>query len=152
MALAPIKRVPTPFCRRDTNKEAAEWALEHEAEEKGLQLFFRGYKLYPLDKETVFFFGELRTPAVSIRSFLFRSADGGKTWRDVMSPIHSTRSTCNQDADRGSTHTLTYRSPPLTVWPRVHIFGASEIFTTPVCGCLADFLNSLKHLKQKEEP
>jgi hypothetical protein len=86
----PMLQSPAPqlYFRKVEDKEAAEWALEHEAEDKGLQLFFRGYKIYPLDKETVFFFGGLRTPAVSIRSFLLRSADGGKTWRDVMSPIH----------------------------------------------------------------
>jgi hypothetical protein len=70
------------------NKEAMEWASTHEAEKNGLQLFSNGYKIYPLDKETVFFFGELRTPAVAIRSFLLRSGDGGKTWRDVMSPVY----------------------------------------------------------------
>jgi hypothetical protein len=86
----PALQSPAPrlYFRKIENKEAAEWALEHETEENGLRLFFRGYKIYPLDKETVFFFGGLRTPAVSIRSFLLRSADGGKTWRDAMSPIH----------------------------------------------------------------
>jgi hypothetical protein len=74
--------------RKIENKEAAEWASGNEAEEKGLDLFSHDYKIYPLDKETVFFFGGLRTPAVSIRSFLLRSGDGGKTWRDVMSPVH----------------------------------------------------------------
>jgi hypothetical protein len=70
------------------NKEAMEWASDHEAEKNGLQLFSNGYKIYPLDKETAFFFGELRTPAVAIRSFLLRSADGGKSWRDVMVPVY----------------------------------------------------------------
>jgi hypothetical protein len=74
--------------RKIENKEATEWALGNEAEEKGLELFSHDYKIYPLDKETVFFFGGLRTPAVSIRSFLLRSGDGGKSWRDVMTPVH----------------------------------------------------------------
>jgi hypothetical protein len=74
--------------RKIENKEALEWASSHEAERNGVELYSGGYKLYPLDKKTVFFFGELRTPAVSIRSFLLRSADGGKTWRDVMSPVY----------------------------------------------------------------
>jgi hypothetical protein len=90
----PQAPAPQLYFRKMENKEATEWASEHEAEENGLQLSSPGYKIYPLDKETVFFFGELRTPAVSIRSFLLRSADGGKTWRDVMSPIHGSE-VCN---------------------------------------------------------
>lgn len=81
---------PQLYFRKMENKEATEWASEHEAE-KGLQLSAPGYKIYPLDKRTIFFFGALRTPAVSIRSFLLRSADGGKTWRDVMSPIYGSQ-------------------------------------------------------------
>jgi photosystem II stability/assembly factor-like uncharacterized protein len=79
---------PQLHFRKIEDKEALEWASDNEAERKGVELFSGSYKLYPLDKETVFFFGELRTPAVSIRSFLLRSGDGGKTWRDMMSPVY----------------------------------------------------------------
>src|SRR5262245_44681296 len=79
---------PQLYFRKIESKEAAEWASGSEAEKNGLQLSPCGKNIYPLDKETVFFFGGLRTPAVSVRSFLLRSVDGGKTWRDVMAPVH----------------------------------------------------------------
>jgi hypothetical protein len=79
---------PQLYFRRIESKEAAEWASGSEAEKNGLQLSPCGDKVYPLDKETIFIFGGLRTPAVSVRSFLLRSGDGGKTWRDVMAPVH----------------------------------------------------------------
>jgi len=79
---------PQLYFRKIESKEAAEWASGSEAEKNGLQLSPCGNNFYPLDKETVFFFGGLRTPAVSVRSFLLRSVDGGKTWRDVMAPVH----------------------------------------------------------------
>jgi hypothetical protein len=81
---------PTPqlYFRKMQDKEALEWASNNEAEKTGVELFSGDSKIYPLDKETVFFFGDLRTPAVAIRSFLLRSGDGGKTWKDVMSPVY----------------------------------------------------------------
>lgn len=80
--------LPRVTFRKIIEKEALEWASMIQAEEMGLKLLSGDYKIYPLDKETVFFFGELRTPMASIRSFLLRSGDGGRNWRDTMSPVY----------------------------------------------------------------
>ena len=79
---------PSLYFRRVDNKEALRWASQWEADQYGLALHPEGYGIYPLNKDIVFLFGEFRTPAASIRSFLLRSGDGGKRWREVMSPIY----------------------------------------------------------------
>ncbi len=43
--------------------------------------------IYGLDKDIVFLLGSLKTSAVSIRSLLLRSEDGGRNWREVMTPV-----------------------------------------------------------------
>lgn len=82
------EQVPQLYFRKVENKEALQWASQWEADQNGLALHPYGYGIYPLNKDTVFFFGEFRTQAASIRSFLLRSGDGGKTWREVMSPVY----------------------------------------------------------------
>ena len=81
-------QVPRLYFRKVENKEALQWASQWEADQHGLALRPDGDGIYPLNRDTVFLFGELRTPAASIRSFLLRSGDGGKTWREVMSPVY----------------------------------------------------------------
>lgn len=43
--------------------------------------------IYGLDKDTAFLPGSLKAPALSIRSLLLRSEDGGRNWREVMTPV-----------------------------------------------------------------
>ena len=81
-------QVPSLYFRKVENKEALEWASQWEADQHGLALRPAGYGIYPLNKDTAFLFGELRTPAASIRSFILRSGDAGKTWSEVMSPVY----------------------------------------------------------------
>jgi hypothetical protein len=81
-------QVPRVYFRRVENREALRWASQWEADQHGLALRAHGYGIYPLNKDTVLLFGELRTPAASIRSLLLRSDDGGKSWREVMSPVY----------------------------------------------------------------
>lgn len=81
-------QVPQLYFRKIENKEALEWASQWQAEQHGLALHPYGYGIYPVNKDTVFFFGEFRTSAASIRSFLLRSGDGGKIWREVMLPVY----------------------------------------------------------------
>lgn len=81
-------QVPSLHFLRVKNKEALEWASQWEADQHGLELRPAGHGIYPLNKDTAFLFGELRTPAASIRSFILRSGDAGKTWREVMSPAY----------------------------------------------------------------
>jgi hypothetical protein len=115
---------PQLYFRKIENKEALEWASDHEAERNGVELFSGGYKLYPLDKKTAFFFGELRTPAVAIRSFLLRSSDGGKTWRDVMSPVYGSEVSDVFFLDRRSGWALTLWT---TEGPGdVNLFGSKD--------------------------
>ncbi len=57
---------------------------EEQAIEFGIGLF--PWDVYALDKDVVFLFGELRIPAMSIRSLLLHSDDGGKHWYEVMQP------------------------------------------------------------------
>ena len=84
----PHGQVPQLHFRKVQDKEALQWASQWEADRHGLALRPDGYGIYPLDKDTVFFFGGLRTPAASIRSLLLRSGDGGQTWREAMSPVY----------------------------------------------------------------
>lgn len=42
--------------------------------------------IYGLDKNIALLLGSLQTSAVSIRSLLLRSEDGGRSWREVMTP------------------------------------------------------------------
>jgi hypothetical protein len=81
-------QVPSLYFRKVENKEALEWASQWEADQQGLVLRPAGYGIHPLNKDTAFLFGELRTPAASIRSFILRSGDAGKTWSEVMSPVY----------------------------------------------------------------
>ena len=54
-----------------TGDEASlSWARQWEADIHGLNLFPQDYNVYPLDKDTAFFFGSLRTPAASVSKVL----------------------------------------------------------------------------------
>jgi hypothetical protein len=81
-------QVPSVYFRKVENKEALEWASQWNADQHGLALRPSNYGIYPLNKDTAFLFGELRTPAASIRSFILRSGDAGKTLSEVMSPVY----------------------------------------------------------------
>jgi hypothetical protein len=81
-------QVPRLYFRKVENNEALRWASQWQADQHGLALRRDGYGIYPLSKDTAFLFGELRTPAASIRSFILRTGDAGKTWREVMSPVY----------------------------------------------------------------
>lgn len=81
-------QVPSVYFRKVENKKALEWSSQWGADQHGLALGPSGHGIYPLNKDTAFLFGELRTPAASIRSFILRTGDAGKTWREVMSPVY----------------------------------------------------------------
>lgn len=44
-------------------------------------------QIYALDRDMIFLFGDLATPAASIRSLLLLSENGGRNWREVMTPV-----------------------------------------------------------------
>ena len=79
-------QVPRVEFRKVENRAALQWASQWEADQHGLALGSAG--IYSLNKDTVFLFGELRTPGASIRSLLLRSGDRGKSWTEVMFPVH----------------------------------------------------------------
>ena len=57
-----------------------EEALSHAAAEEADKGVHLSVSIYGFDKNTVFLLGSLQTPAVSIRSLLLRSEDGGRSW------------------------------------------------------------------------
>jgi hypothetical protein len=59
--------------------------MSEQADEGGVDLDVSG--LSAIDKDVAFLFGGVRVPAGTIRSVLLRTADGGKTWREVMPPV-----------------------------------------------------------------
>jgi len=67
------------------NEEAVQWAAWLKADE-GMRLV--PSSIYALNKNIVFLFGSLGTPVASVRSFLLRSENGGKNWKEVMQPVH----------------------------------------------------------------
>ncbi len=64
-----------------------EEALLYAADEKVDKGVHLSVFIYGFDKNTVFLLGSLQTSAVSIRSLLLRSEDGGRNWREVMTPV-----------------------------------------------------------------
>ena len=56
-----------------------------EAEEFGVDLDVNG--LRAIDKDVAFLFGGVRVPVGTVRSFLLRTGDGGKSWHEWMPPI-----------------------------------------------------------------
>jgi hypothetical protein len=68
----------------DFRTEEALLYVAAEKADKGVHL---SVSIYGLDKNTVFLLGSLQTPAVSIRSLLLRSENGGRNWREVMTPV-----------------------------------------------------------------
>lgn len=59
--------------------------MSEQADEDGVDLNVSG--LCAIDKDVAFLFGGVGVAAGTIRSFLLRTADGGKSWREVMSPV-----------------------------------------------------------------
>ena len=59
--------------------------MSEQADEDGVDLDVTG--LSAIDKDVAFLFGGVRVPAGTIRSVLLRTADGGKTWGEVMPPV-----------------------------------------------------------------
>lgn len=68
----------------DFRTEQALLYADAEKADEGVHL---SVSIYGLDKNTAFLLGSLQTPAVSIRSLLLRSEDGGRNWREVMTPV-----------------------------------------------------------------
>jgi hypothetical protein len=64
-----------------------EQALLYADAEKADEAVHLSVSIYGLDKNTAFLLGSLQTPAVSIRSLLLLSEDGGSNWREVMTPV-----------------------------------------------------------------
>lgn len=64
-----------------------EQALLYAAAEKADEGVRLSVSIYGLDKDIAFLLGSLQTPAVSIRSLLLRSEDGGRSWGEVMTPV-----------------------------------------------------------------
>ena len=56
-----------------------------EAEEFGVDLEVNG--LRAIDKDVAFLFGGIRVPVGTMRSFLLRTGDGGKSWHEWMPPV-----------------------------------------------------------------
>ena len=59
--------------------------MSEQADEDGVDLNVSG--LCAIDKDVAFLFGGVGVAAGTIRSFLLRTADGGKSWHEVMSPV-----------------------------------------------------------------
>ena len=55
------------------------------AEEFGVDLSVNG--LRAIDKDVAFLFGGIRVPVGTMRSFLLRTGDGGKSWQEWMPPV-----------------------------------------------------------------
>ena len=65
--------------------------MSEQADEIGVDLEVSG--LSAIDKDVAFLFGGLRVPAGTIRSFLLRTADGGRTWHEVMPAVRGSEVT-----------------------------------------------------------
>jgi hypothetical protein len=59
--------------------------MSEQADEFGVDLNVSG--LRAIDKDVAFLFGGVGVAAGTIRSFLLRTGDGGKSWHEVMSPV-----------------------------------------------------------------
>jgi hypothetical protein len=59
--------------------------MSEQADESGVDLNVSG--LRAIDKDVAFLFGGVDVAAGTIRSFLLRTGDGGKSWQEVMSPV-----------------------------------------------------------------
>src|SRR5690349_4391558 len=59
--------------------------LSKEAREYGVDLNANG--LCAIDKDVAYLYGRIFVAAGSIRSLLLKTADGGKSWHEVMSPV-----------------------------------------------------------------
>ena len=59
--------------------------MSEQTDESGVDLDVSG--LCAIDKDVAFLYGGLRVPAGTIRSFLLRTADGGRTWHEVMPAV-----------------------------------------------------------------
>jgi hypothetical protein len=59
--------------------------MSEQADESGVDLNVSG--LRAIDKDVAFLFGGVGVGAGTIRSFLLRTGDGGKSWHEVMSPV-----------------------------------------------------------------
>jgi hypothetical protein len=64
-----------------------EQALLYAGAEKADEGVHLSVSIYGLNKKIVFLLGSLQTPAVTIRSLLLRSEDGGRSWKEVMEPV-----------------------------------------------------------------
>jgi hypothetical protein len=82
---APESSAPTiEFLTDSFDLDGIGWMSE-QADESGVDLDVSG--LCAIDKDVAFLFGGVRVPAGTIRSFLLRTADGGRTWHEVMPAV-----------------------------------------------------------------
>ena len=97
-AMALLAMIPTA-CKRPVHEPSAPtiefltdsfdagdigWMTE-QADEFGVDLNVSG--LCAIDKDVAFLFGGVGVAAGTIRSLLLQTVDGGKSWREVMSPV-----------------------------------------------------------------
>jgi len=84
------RRAPDPsapaieFLTDSFDLDGIGWMSE-QTDEIGVDLDVSG--LCAIDKDVAFLFGGLHVPAGTIRSFLLRTADGGRTWHEVMPAV-----------------------------------------------------------------
>jgi photosystem II stability/assembly factor-like uncharacterized protein len=79
----PVPESSAPAIEFSTaSSDLDEFVWTEQADEFGVDVCANG--LRAIDKDTAFLFGDLRIPASSLRSFLLRTSDGGKSWHEVM--------------------------------------------------------------------
>ncbi len=72
--------------------------MSEQADEFGVDLDVGG--LRAIDKDIAFLFGGIDVAAGTIRSFLLRTGDGGKSWHEVMLPVRGSKLTHVAFSDR----------------------------------------------------
>lgn len=72
--------------------------MSEQADEFGIDLDVSG--LRAIDKDVAFLFGGIDVAAGTIRSFLLRTCDGGRSWHEVMSPVRGSELTHVAFSDR----------------------------------------------------
>jgi len=73
---------PQPIRLQKFSKETVDWLAQ---EKESTQI---GVGILPLDRETALLFGSLYTSAAPVGALMLRSEDGGRSWTQVMAPIH----------------------------------------------------------------
>jgi len=79
------KKIPRIQFLPAQSEEDLLWAAGWGANKYGVRFYA---EIYALDKDIVFLLGNLSGSGASVRSLLLRSEDGGKHWKEVMTPLH----------------------------------------------------------------